>query len=342
MKKFLALLLSVLMLLTMTAAFAEEATPVTTQASFTKKYVNAIPVGETLTFKTEFVINQTTNTTDAPATAILPAEIKLTVTEDEDGVFDVPFTVTAPEAFGTYIYKITEVEGTNKNETYDDGEMYIAVMYENDGTLTVSLASEPELETAGLDVSDRTVDTDGDEKMDQFVNTYDVGTVEITKTITGNAANMEDRFVVVVKFTASEDLDGLVMTWHSSLEDESIEHPVEIDALVAGKTATFNVEIGHGESIFFDMIPAGVQVQVEEIKQVGMNDLNYYVVSYDVDTVTATSGDSQIINITNTKSTDIPTGVELDSIPYIVLMAVAVLGAVAFIVKRRMAAADED
>ena len=341
MKKFLALLLSVLMLLTLTAAFAEEATPVTTQASFSKKYVNAIPVGETLTFKTEFVINQTTNKTDAPATAILPAEIKLTVTEDEDGVFEVPFEVTAPEEYGTYIYKITEVKGSNENVEYDVDPLYVGVLYTADG-LTVSLVNYTAAVTTDLEVSDRTADASGDGKKDQFVNTYDVGTVEITKTITGNAANMEDRFVVVVKFTASENLDGLVMTWHSSLEDEGIKHPVNIDALVAGKTATFNVEIGHGESIFFDMIPAGVQVQVEEIKQVGKDDLNYYVVSYDVDTVTATSSGSQTINITNTKETAIPTGVELDSIPYIVLMAVAVLGAVAFIVKRRMAAADED
>ena len=345
MKKFLALLLSVLMLLTLTAAFAEEATPVTTQASFTKKYENAIPVGEMLTFKTEFVCNLDTKSTTAPATAVLPATIALEVTADghTNGVFDVPFTVTAPEAFGTYIYKITEVAGTNKNETYDDGEMYIAVMYENNGALTVSLASKPELETAGLDVSDRTMDTDSDNKMDQFVNQYDVGSFEVTKTITGNAANMDDRFVVVVTFTSTENLAMLNMSYQLAVEDgeEATAQRIDITALTANTPVTMKIEIGHGEIIFFDHVPVGVTVSVEEINQVGKADLNFYEVEYVGNGITV-AADSQTIQIINNKETDIPTGVELDSIPYIVLMAVAVLGAVAFIVKRRMAAADED
>ena len=104
------------------------------------------------------------------------------------------------------------------------------------------------------------------------------------------------------------------------------------------------IEIGHNETIFFDMVPVGVQVSVKETNQVGKADLNFYQATYQGNDITIPEdGSSQTITITNTKETSIPTGIELDSIPYIVMLAVAVLGAVGFIVKRRLAAiADED
>ena len=215
MKKFLALLLSVLMLLTVTASFAEDAVaPSTTEARFTKKYTGAIPVGDTLTFKTEFVMNQTTNSTVAPETAVLPATITLDVTEDEDGVFDVPFTVTAPAEYGTYIYKITE-DTTNANSyvKYDTEALYIGVLY-TASELTVTLINEPKAAApADFDVEDRAADVEPEEnpdgKKDQFVNEYKMGAFSVTKEITGNAANLTDKFVVEVSFTSEKALDNL-------------------------------------------------------------------------------------------------------------------------------------
>lgn len=338
MKKFLALLLSALLLLTMTAAFAEET--VTASGAFTKKYTGAIPVGDTLTFNTEFVVNQTTGSTTAPDTAILPATITLDVTEDADGVFEVPFTATAPAEYGTYVYKITEAAPADPGYvTYDDEALYVGVLYTAEG-LTVTLINEPTVATADLEAEDRTVDTDADTKKDQFVNEYAVGAFDVTKTITGNAANMDDRFVVVVSFTSETALDNLAMTWTSSADADTV-NDCTVTALQAGTAATMNIEIGHGETISFANVPLGVTVSVEETKQVGKDDLNYYTPTYENNGITVAE-ESQTIAITNEKETEIPTGIELDSIPYIVLLGVAVLGVVGFIVKRRLAAADED
>ena len=44
---------------------------------------------------------------------------------------------------------------------------------------------------------------------------------------------------------------------------------------------------------------------------------------------------SDTVNITNTKGTTVDTGVVLDSLPYILLIAVAVVGVVAFTAKKR-------
>ena len=348
MKKFLALLLSVLMLLTVTASFAEDAVaPSTTEARFTKKYTGAIPVGDTLTFKTEFVINKTTGSTVAPEKAILPDTITLNVTDDADGVFDVPFTVTAPDEYGTYIYKITE-DTTNANSyvKYDTEALYIGVLY-TASKLTVTLINEPKAAApADFDVEDRAADVEPEEnpdgKKDQFVNEYKMGAFSVTKEITGNAANLTDKFVVEVSFTSEKALDNLAMTWTSST-NTGVVNACPVTELKANEAATMQITIGHEETISFQNVPQGVTVKIVEKQQDGKGEgnLNFYTPAYTNQEITV-GETAQVMEIVNTKETEIPTGVQLDSIPYIVLLAVAVLGVVGFVVKRRMAAADEE
>ena len=349
MKKFLALLLSVLMLLTVTASFAEDAVaPSTTEARFTKKYTGAIPVGDTLTFKTQFVVNQTTNSTVAPETAVLPATITLNVTEeDKGGVFDVPFTVTAPDEYGTYIYKITE-DTTNANSyvKYDTEALYIGVLY-TASELTVTLINEPKAAApADFDVEDRAADVEPEEnpdgKKDQFVNEYKMGAFSVNKKIAGNAANLNDKFVGEVSFTSEKALDNLAMTWTSST-NTGVVNACPVTELKANEAATMQITIGHEETISFQNVPQGVTVKIEEKQQDGKGEgnLNFYTPAYTNQEITV-GETAQEMKIVNTKTTEIPTGVQLDSIPYIVLLAVAVLGVVGFVVKRRMAAADEE
>ena len=346
MKKFLALLLSVLMLLTVTASFAEDAVaPSTTEARFTKKYTGAIPVGDTLTFKTQFVVNQTTGSTTDPG--ILRDTITLNVTDDADGVFDVPFTVTAPAEYGTYIYKITE-DTTNANSyvKYDTEALYIGVLY-TASKLTVTLINEPKAAApADFDVEDRAADVEPEEnpdgKKDQFVNEYKMGAFSVTKEITGNAANLNDKFVVEVSFTSEKALDNLAMTWTSST-NTGVVNACPVTELKANEAATMQITIGHEETISFQNVPQGVTVKIEEKQQDGKGEgnLNFYTPAYTNQEITV-GETAQVMEIVNTKTTEIPTGVQLDSIPYIVLLAVAVLGVVGFVVKRRMAAADEE
>lgn len=344
MKKFLALLLSVLMLLTVTASFAEDAVePSTTGAHFTKKYIGAIPVGDTLTFNTQFVINKTTGSKVAPETAILPATITLNVTEDADGVFDVPFTVTAPDEYGTYIYKITE-DTTNANPyvKYDTEALFIGVLY-TASELTVTLVNDPNA-TATTDfvVEDRVSDANQNGKNDQFENEYLVGSFSVKKEIAGNAANLADKFVVEVSFTSEKALDNLAMTWTSST-NTGVVNACPVTELKANEAATMQITIGHEETISFQNVPQGVKVKIEEKQQDGKGEgnLNFYTPAYTNQEITV-GETAQEMKIVNTKETEIPTGVQLDSIPYIVLLAVAVLGVVGFVVKRRMAAADEE
>ena len=146
--------------------------------------------------------------------------------------------------------------------------------------------------------------------------------------------------MVEVSFTSEKALDNLAMTWTSSTDAEKA-NACPVTELKAGEPATMQITIGHEETISFQNVPQGVKVKIEETQQDGKGGLNFYTPEYTNQEITV-GETAQVMEIVNTKTTEIPTGVQLDSIPYIVLLAVAVLGVVGFIVKRRMAAADDE
>lgn len=335
MKKFLAMLMAIMMLLTVTAAFAEDATA---QGKFTKKFVGALPVDETLSFTATFVKELVSGSTEAPDTALITIA-DLPVDTDADGVLDVPFTVTQPTAYGSYVYKITENKGNNENITYDEGAIFVMVNYlVKDGvaTLETTLCSDPNGAAPAAE------DTNNDTKNDQFVNTYTTDSFTVSKSIKGNAANKADKFVVEVSFTAAANLENLNMTYISNAEGAT-ETAVGIVKLEANKATTKQITIGDNEIITFSNVPKGVTVKINELKQSDKENLNSYTPSYTNQEITIDGAEGvQAMSITNTKDIQIPTGVYVDYIPYVVLLAVAVLGLVAFVVKRRMAANNDD
>lgn len=335
MKKFLALLMAALLLVTMTAAYAEEGEGASV-GTFKKIYTGAVPVGDTLSFKVEFVEETLTGSTAAPSPALITLE-NHTVAKTTDKTNDVTYTYTKPAVYGSYVYKITEVAPTDAgNVTYDTEPMYIVINYLKDkgvDVLSASVCSDP---ASGK--------TDEATKKDDFTNEYAVGSFTVKKTVTGNASNTEDKFVVQVSFTAPVDLDDVDLYYISSnaTEGTAPTRVATIDTLKANTAATATITIGHEETITFTNIPVGVSVAVVETAQDGYSDLNNYTATYANDSFDVTADTVQAAEITNTKNVEIPTGVSMDTVPYIVLLAVAVLGIVAFVVKRRMAAADED
>lgn len=339
MKKFLAMLMAIMMLLTVTAAFAEDAN---VQGKFTKKFVGALPVDETLTFTAEFVKELVSGSTTAPNPALITIA-PLNVDADTDSVLDVTYSVSKPAEYGSYVYKIKETTGENKNITYDEGEIYVVVNYlveEGVEKLTTALCNKPKNEDDAATTAEDTEGNDG--KNDQFVNTYITDSFTVTKTISGNAANKNDKFVVQVSFTATANLENLDMKYLSNAEGAT-EKSVGIDKLVKDTPATMQITIGDNETITFTNVPYGVTVEIAEQKQSDKEDMNNYTASYTNQTIDIDAEhDVRDMKINNDKSILIPTGVYVDYIPYVVLLAVAVLGLVAFVVKRRMAANNDD
>lgn len=415
MKKFLALLMAALMLFSMTAAFAENeptgdngtGTPVvdgttpedgtnsetttpqtffplasdaTVSGSFTKEFINLLPVGDQLTFKAEFFASKYSAT--APASALIDTTITHIVTDAANLVNTINFTAKKPAAYGSYVYKITETSEnvpttkedgsteyttTNENVELDDEALYIVVMYylaeeevpATDTTkaytkytekLEVSLISEPEqpVQSTGLDGEARVDDADQTEgnkgKNDQFENTYKTSDIEITKVITGNAADHTDNFNATLTLTSTNPFSVKNIKWN----DEAITLSKN-DTYADGYQYTATVEIGGAASSTYKLtgVPLGVYVDIEENS--GADNMQGYSATYKVGTtdladggVAVTDDTSDNITITNQKDVDIPTGVVMDYIPYVILLVVAVAGLAGFVLKRRMAADNDD
>lgn len=338
MKKFIAVLMAMLMMLCMVTAYADETDDTVHTGSFTKRYTGALPVGDVLNFKVEFVKEMASGSTEAPNPPLISV-LPHTVISGDNLTNTITYSYIKPAEYGSYVYKITEVAPeTQGYVTYDKGALYIMVNYlVIDGTeqLYTSVCTDPSL----LNVPSQIVeDNNNDGKNDQFVNEYAVGGFDITKTITGNAAVMSDKFVIDVVLTSDRNLEGLSMSF---TQNETVTTIKDITSLTKDVPVTVQVTIGDGETISFAGVPQGVNVTVTEIKQNGKDDLNNYKPTYTNQSIVV-GATNQTISIVNDKSAIIPTGVYMDYIPYVVLLAVAVVAIVAIVAKRRSGSRDDD
>lgn len=332
MKKLFAIMLTALMLLMSVAAVAET-------GAFTKAYEGAQPVGDVLTFKVEFVKEMATGSTTDPELITGLSEdgtFTHTVTATADKKNSVSYTYNQPQVYGSYIYKITEViPATPGYVTYDAEEMYIMVNY---------LVDENGVPTLITNICNNPNDTSGDPtaKTDGFINNYALGGFDVTKTIQGNAADKDDKFVIQVTFESTKDLNGLNIGYLSSNAAEgTAPTAVSFTSLTANTPVSYNITIGDGETISFTGVPQGVKVSITETKQDGKDDLNHYTATYENQVITV-SGTVQTMSVTNTKSALIPTGVYMDYIPYVVLVAVAVIAIVVIAARKRARSENDD
>lgn len=88
----------------------------------------------------------------------------------------------------------------------------------------------------------------------------------------------------------------------------------------------------HGGTIKITNLPDGMGYSVKEKGEVN-GKLDEYDVTYE--NAEGTMDKNQSVVVTNHKSADVPTGITLDNMPYIILMAVALVGLGAFALRKR-------
>lgn len=337
MKKFLAILLAAMMLLGMTCAFADDPAAggddtdqIVNVASITKKYNGALPVGDTLTFTIECV----EATGEIPATPYVTlgtvgdtvdgvTTCTYTVVDSDDLTNSITLNITPLTKNGAYTYKITETTTGNDNVTKVEGKdvVYLKVYKLQDNSEGCTVVTAPGA-------------AKGSAKNDSFENTYAVGEVEVKKTIDGNAANYSDKFPATITLKASEPLN-MKLQWNGDdtsytyVTGSAYEYVIEVQ--LGGEQVNTNTLTG---------VPAGVTVTLAEDEEYA--EKLGYKAAYGTSTGVVKANETLKLDVTNAKNTEIPTGVYVDYIPYVVLLAVAVLGLVAFVVKRRMAANNDD
>lgn len=235
-------------------------------------------------------------------------------------------TITVPDASqypstGYYFYKFKEVQGDTAGVTYNNEEYFVrvAVHYNNENKLEIANVKLFNGDASGL-------------KVTGLQNSYSAGRLMVQKVVTGNMSNRNDEFNVKVTFTAPQG-KKIKLPIEAKSEENSVGD-VQWEGDEQHKTATFKVKAG--TKTVFTNIPEGVTYRVEEQKASGYDDPVYKTNSKENENSgTITGGTADEVIIRNNKSTQIDTGVFMTNLPYLLVLAAAVVGFILFFLNKR-------
>ena len=312
MKKFVAILLTLMLVLGKTAAVAEETTDTTT-ATIKKLY--KLTNADTTSPEETFTLVQTAKSVKNGEATTAPDLDTITGASFAAGAATVDgltgdITVALPEydTVGVYEYILREVAGTTAGVAYygNDIKLVVTVVNGENGKLRVAA-----VHTEGKDET----------KNDTFTNIYSAGKLNITKTVTGNLGDKSKYFEFKVTLTGETG-----KTYGETYAVSGGSYDTNPTSIKIGEETTFMLK--HGDTISIANLPYGVTYSVTETAADGYT--------------TTKTGDTGSINaaettaaFTNSKTGTIDTGVTTESLPYVVLMGFVVLAGAALLLKRK-------
>lgn len=326
-KRLFACLLALTMMLGLSAtAFAEqvETTPTDQETVIIKKVYKLEGAGTSPaeTFTLEQVGNGIVKDGEAKSAPTLG-----TITGAAFGVGDAKdpgteknITVALPEytSVGVYEYTLKETAGNTAGVDYYGKNIKLVVTVvnaDNNGKLRVAAV--------------HTEDVNG-EKSDTFVNTYSAGTLNVSKTVTGNLGDKDKYFEFKVKLTGETGKtygNSYTVTGGSNAENPG--------TIQIGEETTFLLK--DRETISIANLPYGVTYTVTETAADGyttkVNGTDGNKVTEQK--ISSAAQDVAFENNKNKEAGDIDTGVYLDNLPYILVFAGVLAIAVVFAVRRR-------
>ena len=334
MKKFLAILMAILMVLSMaTVAFATEVDEGDTGTTPTYSDVSTVTVkkvyklvGEGTSPEETFTLVETSPVErTAPAGATAPNLGDITGASFAAGEATINgttknITINLPDAssftkVGVYSYMLVE-QNTQNNAGVgyytNKIKLVITVLNDNEGKMRI----------AAVHTEDGYNGT-GEGKKDSFENTYSAGKLSISKYVAGNLGDKSMYFKFTVTLTGVGDknyvADGFAVSG-GSYED----NPGKI---VVGAPTTFYLR--NGETISIANIPYGVTYTVTEEAVDG------YTTTTEGNTDGTIGAANTAVSYTNTKEGTPDMGVSLDTLPYVLVLALAGAGLVMMIARKR-------
>ena len=250
-----------------------------------------------------------------------------------EGTTAISFQGTWPHA-GEYVYTVTETQENMTNVTYDTSS-YILRVYVINGT-------------TGLEVEKITAQgANGKTNKILFTNTYtkNDATLTIEKNTEGDYADKTRKFDFEITFTKSPMSDQTTFT--GTIGAQSVEY-------TAGQTKTF--KLADGEKLVFNNLPVGTTYMVKELAATDGYTPKVTVVENKTTTVTnktvqetealdtlKENGKNNLVGenenkvtFTNTYKDVAVTGIVMNNLPFILLVAVAIVAFVSLaVVKRR-------
>jgi hypothetical protein len=186
-----------------------------------------------------------------------------------------------------------------------------------------------------------------DGNKDNVHNEYEFGKVTVTKTVSGNMANTDKPWIFKAEFTpaSGETVRGTVditgtgvylgaLATEPTGTENSVSNSTEVTRTIAPNwdtKQTVYFTLKHGQNMIFDNIPEGVTYTVTEVEESAYG----YTTTKSNDTGTMTAAGDVTAAFTNTKNQTPDTGIALDAVPYVMIMAITLMGAAMMIVRRR-------
>ena len=351
MKKFLAILMAILMVLSMaTVAMASEmpdpsADPVPENPSPTyddmktvtvyKEYNavgdTAVSPAETFSFSAvsfESASQTGSGYTEEWANSNVPTINSVSYAAGDAGKDDTTkkkaVTITLPTNYpsvGIYNYSFTETDNGTAGVTYRSTPIKLVVtVIEQDGKKRVAAVH---------------CEGENGTKSAVFENTYSAGSLKVTKEVTGlmGDKNKEFQFSVTITAPTGKNLESsFSFNKNGSTASDSSYN-------FASNTVTFTLK--DGESFSIGNLPVGVTCVVSEAAEEGYEtkingqtatktDDNKYKKEVTISTATEST-----VDYTNDKGGAPDTGVSLDTLPYVLVLALAGAGLVLMIARKR-------
>ena len=337
MKKLLSLALALIMVLTLTVAVAAEdpadMTQVTIDVTYTATNTGTTSPAETFSFsvvKTSVSHAAAGVTTEDMPNIAVGGVAFVEGEAAQGGTMVKPMTITLPPvddfpSVGIYTYTIQPQEGTTAGVAYytKDIRLVITVIETADGQRRIAA-----IHTESGEPGDT-------EKSNDIEYTYSAGSLDVKKVVTGNLGDRDKEFNVTVTFTAPAGKEVKSVISYTDGTAKTIETSAWTEK-DGSKQAEVTIALKHDETVTFTNIPYDVTYEVVEADYTSEANGKYDAAKYDfTDTAKKIDSATDTVTITNNKGTNVDTGVVLDSLPYILLIAVAVVGVVAFTAKKR-------
>ena len=236
----------------------------------------------------------------------------ISLSKDATGKVTIDFPTYASP--GVYKYAITQVVGNTQGMVYDGGTIGFEVLvgYQND---TLQILS------SGLSKQDG-------EKKASFDNQFQVGTLTVTNSIAGNIADKTTKFPITVTFHADKTVNGTIGYTANGGSEKTISGGWTGDKEITA-------ELGSDGTLEFVDLPAGLSYTVSEASTDG------YVAAFSKTEGTIEYATADGVTITNTRNASLDTGIRLDSLPYILILAAA-LTVLLFLFLRRRREEEEE
>ena len=302
--------------------------------TFSKVYKDGNFVAETLQFEI-----------DQDETAGAPRLVVDNVQVDEE-TEAIPFRaiVDSSTKVGEYTYTVKEIDVKTQGVTYGKEEIIVKVLVVADSTATY-----------GVKVGTIGVEDTGNGKNDTITNTYEVGELTVTKKIAGNMIKNSDKFDFTVTFKAEEDHAVIEdITWSVAGEDKT---PIAGTEFADDKMVTMTFKLSANDSAVFKNIPYGVTYTVLETPIDGIttvyagSDIDAtgdFTFENGVDKAVGARKDSltdgimsatkENVTVTNYKYQSVDTGIIVNNLPYILVLAGVAVAAVVLFRRKRYSA----